>query len=73
MDLPNPHYLAIHAAIAGVLNMSGAGIFFDALLEKYKDDEGNVPAVRSWPELEMLMETQLVRESIIEGFQSVEA
>lgn len=52
--------------------MSGAGIFFDALLEKYKDDKGNVPAVRSWPELEMLMETQLVSESIIEGFQSVE-
>ena len=32
--------------------MSGAGRFFDELLDKYKDDEGEVPPVRSWPELE---------------------
>ena len=40
-------YISIHATLAGVLNMSGAGRFFDELLDKYKDDEGNVPAVRS--------------------------
>jgi hypothetical protein len=71
VDLPNPHYIAIHAAIAGILHMSGAGRFFDELLEKYKDDEGNVPAVRSWPELETLMGEELVRESVTEVFKLV--
>ncbi|KIJ91979.1 hypothetical protein K443DRAFT_126075 [Laccaria amethystina LaAM-08-1] len=33
IPLPNPRYLAIHAAIAGILHMSGAGKFFDELLE----------------------------------------
>ena len=46
--------------------MSGAGRFFDELLDKYKDDEGNVPAVRSWQELEKLMEVDMLRESIAE-------
>ena len=32
--------------------MSGAGRFFDELLDKYKDDDGKVSAIRSWPELE---------------------
>lgn len=71
VDLPDPHYIAIHAAIAGVLNMSGAGRFFDELLDKYKDKDGNVPAVRSWPELETLMGEELVSEYITQGFQSV--
>jgi hypothetical protein len=70
-DMPDPHHIAIHAAIAGVLNMSGAGSFFDELLKKYKDDEGNVPVLRSWPELETLMGEELIRESVIEAFQSV--
>ncbi|PPQ92957.1 hypothetical protein CVT25_000220 [Psilocybe cyanescens] len=64
IDLPNPLYIHIHATIAGVLNMSGAGKFFDELLYMYKDDEGNVPPVRSWPELEDVMEKQLLKESI---------
>jgi hypothetical protein len=71
VDMPDPHYIAIHAAIAGVLNMSGAGRFFDELLSKYKDDDGNVPAVRSWPELETLMGEDLMSEAIAEGLQSV--
>jgi hypothetical protein len=71
VDLPDPHHIAIHAAIAGVLNMSGAGRFFDELLDKYKDDEGNVPAVRSWPELETLMGEELASESVTKVFQSV--
>ena len=41
--LPNPLYISIHATLAWVLNMSGAGRFFDELLDKYKDGEGNVP------------------------------
>lgn len=71
VDLPDPQHIAIYAAIAGILNMSGAGKFFDELLDKYKDDEGNVPAVQSWLELEMLMGEELVSESLTKGFQSV--
>ncbi|KAF8867689.1 hypothetical protein CPB84DRAFT_1811096 [Gymnopilus junonius] len=71
VNLPDPRYFAIHAAIAGVLNMSGGGRFFDELLDKYKDDRGNVPPVRSWPELEALVEEELLDESIAEGFQIV--
>ena len=53
--------------------MSGAGRFFDELLDKYKDDEGNVPPVRSWPELEKVMEEKLLKDStsIAESFRSV--
>ena len=69
--LPNPKYISIHATLAGVLNMSGAGRFFDELLDKYKDDEGNVPAVRSWPELEKVMEEEMLRESVAQSLGSV--
>ena len=51
--------------------MSGAGRFFDELLDKYKDDEGNVPPVRSWPELEKVMEEEMLRESVAESLRSV--
>ena len=50
--------------------MSGAGRFFDELLDKYKDDEGNVPPVRSWPELEKVMEVDMLRESVAESLRS---
>lgn len=69
--LPNPLYISIHATLTGVLNMSGAGRFFDELLDKYKDDEGNVPPVRSWPELEKVMEEEMLRESVAESLRSV--
>jgi len=49
--LLNPHYIAIHAAIAEILHVSGAGIFFDRLLGKYKNDKDKF-TLRSWPELE---------------------
>ena len=52
IPLPNPQYLAIHAALTEILHMSAAGKFFDELLDTYKGDEGNVPPVRSWLELE---------------------
>jgi hypothetical protein len=69
IDLPNPRYIEIHAAIAGILNMSGAGKFFDELLRKY--DEDKVAAVRSWPEFEALMEAEILREYVFQAFQSV--
>ncbi|KAF9555150.1 hypothetical protein CPC08DRAFT_643336, partial [Agrocybe pediades] len=72
VNLPDPCFIAIHAAIAGILHMSGAGKFFDELLDDYRDDEGKIPAVRSWSELEALMGEQLMREAIIQGFQSVD-
>ena len=71
VTLPNPLYISIHATLAGVLNMSGAGRFFDELLDKYKDDEVNVPPVRSWPELEKVMEEEMLRESVAESLRSV--
>ena len=49
--------------------MSGAGRFFDELLDKYKDDEGKVPAVRSWPKLETLIGEQLLSECVAQVFQ----
>ncbi|KAF9555155.1 hypothetical protein CPC08DRAFT_821258 [Agrocybe pediades] len=72
VKLPDPCFIAIHAAIAGILHMSGAGKFFDELLDDYRDDEGKVPAVRSWSELESLMGEEFMREAIIQGFQSVD-
>jgi hypothetical protein len=69
IDLPNPRYIEIHAAIAEILNMSGAGEFFDELLRKYDNDK--VAAVRSWPEFEALMEAEILRECVFQAFQSV--
>ena len=52
IPLPNPRYLAIHAAIAGILHMSAAGKFFDELLDKYKE------------KLERLMDEDVLRDSV---------
>ena len=35
-SLPDPEFIRIHAAITGILNMSGAGKFFHELLDKYR-------------------------------------
>ena len=69
IPLPNPHYLAIHAAIAGVLHMSGAGNFFDALLNEYKDE---FHPIRCWLDLERKMEEVALRDSVAAMFQSVQ-
>ena len=50
--------------------MSGAGRFFDELLDKYKDDDGKVSGIRSWPELEEAMGGVNLKESIVQSFQS---
>ena len=65
IPLPNPDYIAIRATIAEILNMSGAGRFFDELMDKYKDDGGNVLPLR-WLELEKIMEEEMLRESVVE-------
>jgi hypothetical protein len=69
IPLPSPHYLAIHAAIAEVLHMSGAGKFFDELLKEYKDE---VHPIRSWLDLERKMEEVLLRDCVAAMFQSVQ-
>lgn len=70
ISLPNPHRIAIHSAIAEILHTSGAGRFFDELLKEYRSRDERY-AVRSWSELETLMEKDLLRESVISMFQSV--
>ena len=50
--------------MAEILYISAAGKFFDELLDKYKDDEGKVPPVRSWLELERLMDEDVLRDSV---------
>ena len=72
IPLPNPHYLAIHAAIAGVLHMSGAGRFFDELLDDYKDDEDKIRPIRSWLDLERKWEEGALRDSVAATLQSVQ-
>jgi hypothetical protein len=73
--LPNPDYLAVHAAIAGILHASGAGDFFDEVLEGRDgsvDSEDTVPPVRSWPELERMMEEEALREAVAQALDSIE-
>ena len=69
IPLPNPHYLAIHAAIAGVLHMSGAVKFFDELLNEYKYE---VHSIRSWLDLERKMEEVALRDSVAAMLRSVQ-
>ncbi|RDB17756.1 hypothetical protein Hypma_001070 [Hypsizygus marmoreus] len=51
VPLPDPHYISIHAAIAGVLHMSGAGKFLDELLDKFDSNGVGSSAVPSWEDL----------------------
>ncbi|THH18576.1 hypothetical protein EUX98_g8933 [Antrodiella citrinella] len=49
--LPNPLFLEIHATIAGVLEMSGAGKFLDELLSEYPPTGNSAPA-STWAGIE---------------------
>lgn len=69
IPLPNPSYIAIHASIAGILHMSAAGKFFDELLYKYRDRNGNHPPVQCWPELEEIIQAHLLRDALSEAFE----
>ncbi|KAF8157145.1 hypothetical protein B0H34DRAFT_489037 [Crassisporium funariophilum] len=68
VDLPNPHYFAIHAAIAQVLHYTKAGQFLDGLLIGYQDED-----VQSFSELEAVREKKLLLEAVTEAFQSVKS
>jgi len=55
LELPNPTFIRIHAAIAGILHMSGAGRFFDELLAYFGQEDTDDP-VRCWAEFESIIE-----------------
>ncbi|KAJ3515069.1 hypothetical protein NLJ89_g1988 [Agrocybe chaxingu] len=50
-ELPSKTFIAIHAAIAGVMHMSGAGKFFDELLSKFDKNDKKLPPASCWDEL----------------------
>lgn len=41
---PNPKFIAIHAAIAHALHLSGAGEVFDKILDEYSDSAADTPS-----------------------------
>ncbi|KAF8638664.1 hypothetical protein AX17_002045 [Amanita inopinata Kibby_2008] len=52
IPLPNPLFIKIHAAVAGILHMSGATGFLDKIYDDY-DRPGRVPSGgRSWDQLQ---------------------
>jgi hypothetical protein len=70
ISLPDPEFIRIHAAIAGILNMSGAGKFFDELLDKYRDCGGSAP-FPSWRDLERVLEEWKVGQEIRASFSHI--
>lgn len=64
--------ISIHAALAGIFHMSGAERFFDELFNKYRDSNGNAPAVKSWAEWESMMDIETLRDFATEAFRGVE-
>ncbi len=44
IPLPNPAYLRLHATIAGILNMSGAGEVMDEFEDKHGETGSNLLA-----------------------------
>lgn len=63
LDVPNPQFLAIHAAIGGILQMSGASAFFDRLLDDYSYED-SMPVIR-WEDLERAETHKEIRESVL--------
>ena len=70
LALPDSDFIRIHAAIAGIMHSSGAGRFFDELLDKYRDPKGPTPLLR-WADLERAAEEQEVRESLHSAFTQI--
>jgi len=63
VPLPEPRFITIHAAITGVLHMSGAGKFLDELLGRFGDGD-NSSAVRSWEELDRIVQTACIKQGL---------
>ncbi|KAF8879917.1 hypothetical protein BD779DRAFT_1676133 [Infundibulicybe gibba] len=64
IPVPDPRYLRIHAAIAGVLHMSGAGKFFYEIVREWYEDEEGFSAVQSWEELERVVDVAELEEQL---------
>jgi hypothetical protein len=62
ISLPNPKFLSIHAAIAGVLHTSGAGDFLDELFEKYGQDDLVGPV--TWEDFEDSIKLAEIRQTL---------
>lgn len=45
ISLPNPHFIALHAGISGILHMSGAAEVLEQIISKY-DKEGGAGGLR---------------------------
>lgn len=52
LSVSDPRFIAMHAAIAGILHTSGAGRFFDELLTKFYDGDDSTPSIR-WQDFEL--------------------
>ena len=63
VSLPDPQLIAIHAAIAGILHMSGAGGFFDILFEKLGGD-GDLAMPLTWDEFETGIKLAEIRHTL---------
>ncbi|GBE81607.1 hypothetical protein SCP_0313360 [Sparassis crispa] len=63
ISLPNPLYLRIHAAIAGILHMSGVGRFIDEVLRKHHNTSGS-EATFTGDDFLDLVTTVNLRESV---------
>jgi hypothetical protein len=59
IDLPDSKFIAIHAAIAEVLHMSGAGRFFDELFRTFGEESS-----RCWEDFERMVQGVKVRECL---------
>jgi len=70
ISLPDPEFIRVHAAVTGILNMSGAGKFFDELLDKYRDCGGSAP-VPHWGDLERVQEEWKIGQDIRASFSQI--
>jgi hypothetical protein len=64
--LPNPKFIALHAALAQILHLSGAGEVIDLVMDRYSKDGPKVPSgskIRGpddWPLILSSLESLLV-------------
>ena len=65
-ELTNAKFIEIHAAMARVLHLSGAGEFFDALSAKVGGYHGSAESSRSWGEMEEKLEVQSLKSALEE-------
>ncbi|PPQ82963.1 hypothetical protein CVT26_005376, partial [Gymnopilus dilepis] len=70
ISLPDEKLIAIHAAIAGLMHMSGAGRFFDELFRRYIDDDDSTPLIQ-WIDLEKAVNLEETRD-LLKDLQQIQ-